>query len=70
MTAWAITPKAEPLYQRALKIKEKASGPDHPDTGAALNTLGQLYLSMGDYAKAEPLFQARARDQRESPRSR
>ena len=24
--------KAEPLYQRALKISEKALGPEHPDT--------------------------------------
>ena len=31
--------KAEPLYQRALKIDEKALGPDHPDTATALNNL-------------------------------
>ena len=49
--------KAEPLYQRALKIREKALGPDHPDTATALNNLARLYYSMGDYAKAEPLYQ-------------
>ena len=49
--------KAEPLYQRALKIREKALGPDHPDTATALNNLAGLYRSMGDYAKAEPLYQ-------------
>ena len=49
--------KAEPLYQRALKIDEKALGPDHPDTATALNNLAGLYQSMGDYAKAEPLYQ-------------
>ena len=49
--------KAEPLYQRALKIDEKALGPDHPHTAPALNNLAVLYKAMGDYAKAEPLYQ-------------
>ncbi len=49
--------KAEPLYQRALNITEKAVGPDHPATAQALNNLGLLYYYMGDYAKAEPLYQ-------------
>ena len=49
--------KAEPLYQRALKIFEKALGPDHPDTATALTNLAVLYRAMGDYAKAEPLYQ-------------
>ena len=54
---WVITPKPNRSYQRALKIDEKALGPDHPDTATALNNLAELYYSMGDYAKAEPLFQ-------------
>jgi tetratricopeptide (TPR) repeat protein len=49
--------KAEPLFQRALKIREKALGPEHPDTAKSLNILANLYSSMGDYAKAEPLLQ-------------
>lgn len=49
--------KAEPLYQRALKIREKALGPDHPDTATVLNNLGGLYREMDDYAKAESLLQ-------------
>ena len=48
--------KAEPLYKRALAIREKALGPDHPDTAQSLNNLALLYDSMGDYAKAEPLY--------------
>ncbi|PWT82250.1 MAG: hypothetical protein C5B58_08550, partial [Acidobacteria bacterium] len=39
------------------KIREKALGPDHPDTATALNNLALLYQSLGDYAKAEPLYQ-------------
>ena len=49
--------KAEPLYQRALAIREKALGPDHPDVAASLNNLAGLYRAQGQYAKAEPLYQ-------------
>jgi CHAT domain-containing protein/Tfp pilus assembly protein PilF len=49
--------KAEPLFQRALKIRETALGPEDLVTAMSLNSLALLYLDMGDYAKAEPLFQ-------------
>ena len=49
--------KAEPLYQRALAIMEKALGPEHPNTATALNNLAWLYQATGAYAKAEPLFE-------------
>jgi tetratricopeptide (TPR) repeat protein len=49
--------KAEPLLQRALKIREEALGPDHPNTATSLNNLAGLHSDMGDYAKAEPLYQ-------------
>lgn len=49
--------KAEPLLRRALAIREKALGPDHPDTATSLNNLALLYQYVGDYAKAEPLLQ-------------
>ena len=35
--------KAEPLYQRALKIREKALGPEHPNTATSLDNLAELY---------------------------
>ena len=34
--------EAEPLYQRALAIREKAFGPEHPDVATSLNNLAQL----------------------------
>ena len=34
---------AEPLYERALAIREKALGPDHPDVATSLNNLAGLY---------------------------
>ena len=49
--------KAEPLYRRALAIREKALGPEHPDTADSLNNLAGFTRTMGDYAKAEPLYQ-------------
>jgi tetratricopeptide (TPR) repeat protein len=47
---------AEPLYKRALAIREKALGPDHPDIATSLNTLAELYRAQGRYADAEPLY--------------
>ncbi len=34
---------AEPLYKRALAIREKALGPNHPDVASSLNNLAELY---------------------------
>ena len=47
---------AVPLAQRALAIREKALGPDHPDVALALNNLAELYRNQGRYAEAEPLY--------------
>ena len=45
---------AEPLYRRALAIREKALGPDHPNVALSLNNLAVLLWNKGDYAAAEP----------------
>ena len=47
--------EAEPLYQRALAIDEKALGPEHPDVATDLNNLALLYQGQGKYTEAEPL---------------
>ena len=49
--------EAEPLWQRALAIRERALGPDHPDTAQSLNNLAVLYRDQGRLAEAEPLWQ-------------
>ena len=54
--------KAEPLYQRALKIDEKALGPDHPDTATDLNNLAELYLFNGRLRQSRTALSARAQD--------
>ena len=49
--------EAEPLYERALAIWEKALGPDHPDVALSLNNLAGLYRAQGAYERAGPLYE-------------
>ena len=48
---------AEPLYKRALDIKEKMLGADDPDIGASMINLAALYRDQGNTAAAVPLYQ-------------
>src|SRR5439155_1361242 len=41
--------------QRALTIRERAFGPDHPDVARSLNNLANVLGSTGDYAGARRL---------------
>ena len=43
--------------ERALAIREKALGPEHPDTATSLNNLAFLLTDQGDLAGARPLFE-------------
>ena len=52
--------KAEPLYQRALAMREKALGSEHPNVATVLENYAILLGSMGRAEEAEPL-KARAR---------
>ena len=49
--------QAEPLYRRALAIREKALGPEHSDVAQSLYILALFYHTQGHYAEAEPFFQ-------------
>ena len=48
--------EAVPIAQRALALREKALGPDHPDVATTLHNLAALYYNQGRYADAEPLY--------------
>ncbi|MCP4362163.1 MAG: tetratricopeptide repeat protein [Chloroflexi bacterium] len=48
---------ARPYYERALTIREKALGPDHPDTARSLNNLGTLAYYEGNKHEAARLMQ-------------
>lgn len=50
-------PEARLLGERALALKEKALGPDHPDLAATLNNLAGVLSEAGDYAAARPLYE-------------
>jgi hypothetical protein len=48
--------QAEPLYQRALHIREQQLGPDNPETVLTLTGLATLYHNQGKDEVAEPLY--------------
>src|SRR5262249_48533122 len=48
--------KAERFYQRALRIREKTLGPEHPQIAILLNSLAILKDDRGAYEEAEPLY--------------
>ena len=47
--------EAEPLYRRALAIREKTLGADHPQVATGLNNLASLLDATNRRAEAEPL---------------
>ena len=44
--------EAEPLYMRALAIRERVFGPDHMDVASVINYLARLQFLMGRTAKS------------------
>ena len=48
--------EALPLAERALAIREKELGPDHPDVATSLFGLANVYSDNGNSAKVEPLY--------------
>jgi tetratricopeptide (TPR) repeat protein len=47
---------AEPLFRRALAIRERTLPQDHGDTAGSLSTLAWLVQNRGDYTAAEALY--------------
>ncbi len=52
--------EAEPLFQRALAIDEKALGPEHPDVAASLENYAALLRQTARADEAERM-EARAK---------
>ncbi len=46
---------AQPHAERALELRRRVLGEEHPRTVASLNLLARLYSSQGKFAMAEPL---------------
>jgi tetratricopeptide (TPR) repeat protein len=49
--------QAKPLLERALAIREKVFGKEHPDVAVSLNNLAALSYAQGDYEQAKPLYE-------------
>ncbi len=49
--------EAESYYQKALAIRKKIFGPDHPETTQTKNHLGLLYLARSEYEQARKFFE-------------
>jgi len=56
--------ETEPLYMRALAIREKALGPEHPDTAQVLKHYANLMRKLNRESEAAEL-EARAKGIRE-----
>ena len=52
----AGTSKVEPLFERALTIREKALSPEHPDVAQSLNNLALFYRAQGQYGQGRAAF--------------
>ena len=48
--------KAETLYEKNLRIREKVLGKDHPDMATSYNNLALVYKDQGKYKQAEELY--------------
>ncbi len=49
--------QAQTLHERALAIREKALGPEHPDVAASLNNLANLHYATAELTLARPLYE-------------
>jgi Flp pilus assembly protein TadD len=47
--------EAEPLHRRALALRERVLGPDHPDVAQSISNLAVVLAALGRPAEAEPL---------------
>ena len=56
--------RADPLYARALALREKELGPDHPDVASALEHCARIVRKLGQQTEADAAA-TRARDIRE-----
>lgn len=49
--------EAAQLYHRALEIREREEGPNHPEVATTLNNLAGLEAARGNYDAAQPLLE-------------
>ena len=57
LQAMGDLPAARPYYERALAVRERVLGPEHPDTAAGLNNLGALLVELGRVDEGRPFLE-------------
>jgi tetratricopeptide (TPR) repeat protein len=50
-------PEARSFCERALRIREKVLGPEHPDVALSLDALGRAFTAQRDLAGAQSLYE-------------
>lgn len=53
----AFEPETREFARRAIEVKTKAAGPDHPELADSLNNLAILHFFSGEYLDARPLWE-------------
>ena len=51
-----VYPEAQRQWERAVDLRRRVLGPDHPDTLTSMNDLADAYRVQSAYKQAEPLF--------------
>ncbi len=51
-----VYPEAQRQWERAVELRRRVLGPDHPDTLTSMNDLADAYRVQSAYKQAEPLF--------------
>jgi tetratricopeptide (TPR) repeat protein len=51
-----VYPEAQRQWERAVELRRRVLGPDHPDTLTSLNDLADAFRVQSAFAQAEPLF--------------
>jgi tetratricopeptide (TPR) repeat protein len=49
--------QAQPLYEKALEIRRRRLGDDHPDSAGSYNNVAANLADQGKYAQAQPLYE-------------
>lgn len=57
LTERARLAEAQPLFQRALVIRQNMLDTNHPDVAMSVNNLARLYDDQGRFGEAEPLYE-------------
>ena len=56
LRVWQLVRKAKSYYEKAIDLRSKVLGKDHPETAESINNLGHAFLNLSKYAKSEAQY--------------